>query len=106
MFVCIAFSQTMDFSIWLDFIILVHYEPLLWSRGICCLHTNAGMHGAPIDAIHFLTTTFAWRRSAGTMNYHQTISSRYWSIEGTVAELFVAILCYHSNSLYAGVKFH
>ena len=60
-------AKTMDCSIWLAFIRLVTKPRLSEQSDLLSAHERKHAF-SPIDAIHFLTTTFAWRRSAGTMN--------------------------------------
>ena len=58
-------AQTMDCSIWLAFIRLVT-KPRLSEQSAVCTRTQTCILCNRRNT--FLTTTFAWRRSAGTMN--------------------------------------
>ena len=58
-------AQTMDCSIWLAFIRLVT-KPRLSEQSAVCTRTQTYILSNRRNT--FLTTTFAWRRSAGTMS--------------------------------------
>ena len=58
-------AQTMDCNIWLAFIRLVT-KPRLSEQSAVCTRTQTCILSNRRNT--FLTTTFAWRRSAGTMN--------------------------------------